>query len=132
VERVENARLAVLGSDGRGRGVFALAPIGAGETIERAPVIPFPPEQWEHLERTVLDRYGFDWGEDGRSGAIVLGFGSLYNHSYTPNARYLRRLEEQVMEFVALRGIAAGEEITVNYNGRPDDRSPMWFATAAE
>ena len=29
--------------------------------------------------------------------------------------------------FTALRDIAAGEEITVNYNGEPDDETPVGF-----
>jgi SET domain-containing protein len=33
------------------------------------------------------------------------------------------------MEFSTLRDIACGEEITVNYNGLVDDKSPMWFET---
>ena len=32
-----------------------------------------------------------------------------------------------VVQFKALRDIAAGEEITVNYNREPQDRSPVWF-----
>jgi hypothetical protein len=30
-------------------------------------------------------------------------------------------------EFVALRDIAAGEEVTTNYNGDPDNSKPVWF-----
>ncbi len=29
--------------------------------------------------------------------------------------------------FTALRDIAPGEEITVNYNGSPEDQSAVWF-----
>ena len=31
------------------------------------------------------------------------------------------------MTFTALRPIEAGEEITVNYNGSPDDPAPVGF-----
>ena len=64
----------------------------------------------------------FEWG---RGTVAPLGFGSLYNHSYEPNARYEDCRADQV--FVAIRDIADGEEITVNYNGEPGDRSPVWF-----
>jgi hypothetical protein len=58
---------------------------------------------------------------------MVLGFGSLYNHSYTPNATYVKKPDERVVEFVALQDIGSSEEITVNYNnGDPDDKNqPM-------
>ena len=58
--------------------------------------------------------------------AVALGYGSLYNHSYQPNARYddVGRLTKV---FSALRDIEPGEEITVNYNGKPGDRGPVGF-----
>ncbi len=58
--------------------------------------------------------------------ALALGYGSLYNHSYEPNARY-EASRRRTKIFVALRKIATGEEITINYNGEPGDRSPVWF-----
>ena len=63
--------------------------------------------------------YVFEWGE-GKV-ALALGFGSLYNHSYRPNARY-NDVGPQAKAFQALRDIAVGEEITVNYNGEPARR----------
>ena len=57
----------------------------------------------------------------------MLGFGSLYNHSYEPNAKYVRRVSKRVVEFVAIKDIKKGQEITVNYNfGDPDDKSKPW------
>ena len=58
--------------------------------------------------------------------ALALGFGSLYNHSYRPNARY-DDVGRQAKAFTALRDIAAGEEVTVNYNGEPGLRRRVWF-----
>jgi SET domain-containing protein len=112
----------------RGRGVFARRRIGVGEVIERAPVIVVPGDQWDRVEPTVFFDYTFTWGPEGDDAAIALGNGSLYNHSYTPNARYVRRLADRTLEVVALRDIEPGEEVTFNYNGDPDDRSPLWFA----
>jgi SET domain-containing protein len=31
------------------------------------------------------------------------------------------------MEVVAIRDIHAGEEITINYNGDPENQAPLWF-----
>jgi SET domain-containing protein len=110
---------------GKGRGVFARRPIREGEVIERVPVLVLPagevegPDGWADLAS-----YCFVWGRGTL--ALALGYGSLYNHSYRPNARYQDE-GRQVKVFFALRDIDAGEEITVNYNGDPDDRSPVGF-----
>ena len=58
--------------------------------------------------------------------ALALGYGSLYNHSFRPNARY-DDVGPQTKEFTAMRDIAPGEEITVNYNGEPTSRAAVWF-----
>ncbi len=57
---------------------------------------------------------------------MALGYGSLYNHSYQPNARYDDE-SGQTKVFSAIRDIAPGEEIVVNYNGEPEDETPVWF-----
>jgi SET domain-containing protein len=110
---------------GKGRGVFARRRIKKGEIIERVPVIVLPVDQvGNDGKRQVLANYTFSWGQ--KTVALALGYGSLYNHSYRPNARYEDR-GRRIKEFVAIREIAAGEEVTVNYNGTPKDRSPVWF-----
>src|SRR3954466_229701 len=73
---------------------------------------------------SVLSHYHFAWGKG--TGALALGYGSLYNHSYRPNARYWD-VGPQTKEFTALRDIEPGEEITVNYNAEPDDTTEVWF-----
>jgi SET domain-containing protein len=107
---------------GKGRGVFARRAIRAGTVIERVPVLvlPYTEDEWE----SQLTPYYFTWGED--TVALALGYGSLYNHSYRPNARY-DDVGPRTKVFTALRDIRPGEEITVNYNGDPDDRSPVGF-----
>jgi SET domain-containing protein len=110
---------------GKGRGVFARRPIAEGTVIERVPVLLAPLEHGTGgASCPVLGRYGFL--RNRSTLALALGYGSLYNHSYSPNARY----DEEpgtLMVFMALRPIEAGEEITINYNGDPDDRSPVGF-----
>lgn len=112
-------------SKDKGRGVFAKQLIRQGEIFERAPVIVLPARDWESIERTVLFNYCYGWGDDS---ALVLGLGSLFNHSYQPNALYTHRFEEEMMEYSALRDIYPDEEITINYNGDPLDLDPLWFA----
>ena len=110
---------------GKGRGVFARRPIRKGEEIERVPVLVMPAKEVRNgLDWTTLGTYCFHW-ERGKV-AVALGYGSLYNHSYRPNARY-DDVGPQTKEFTALRDIQPGEEITVNYNGEPRNRSAVWF-----
>jgi SET domain-containing protein len=129
-EIVQAERICVRPTPRKGRGVFALSPIAEGEIIEAAPVIVIPAEQWHHVEPTVLALYIFNFGPEGEHAAIALGYGSLYNHSFAPNAEYRKSWEERLIRFVALRNIAEGEEITVNYNGSPGDRGEIWFEVA--
>ncbi|HEY1773721.1 MAG TPA: SET domain-containing protein [Gammaproteobacteria bacterium] len=122
-----HVELEVRETSARGRGVFALAAIPAGTLIESADVIVIPREEMHAIESCVLADYDFRWGTDGREGAIALGYGSIYNHSYTPNAHYVKHFERRSIDFIALRDIAAGEEIRTNYNGDPDSKKMVWF-----
>lgn len=108
-------------------GVFAARAIETGEVIEICPVIVFPKAELEHVRKTVLDDYYFDWGDDGEWFAVALGYGSLYNHAYEPNAEYGMDFEAKTIDIYCIRDIAAGEEILINYNGTVDDRSTVWF-----
>jgi uncharacterized protein len=110
---------------GKGRGVFARRLIYDGEVIERVPVLVLPiGESRTASGTTPMSDYCFDWGRG--TVAVALGYGSLYNHSYQPNARYDDG-SRQTKIFKAIRDIAPGEEIVVNYNGDPGDQSPVWF-----
>ena len=108
-----------------GRGVFAARDFSAGEVIERSPVIAMPARDVPAIRDTLLARYSFQWAGDGV--ALALGYGSLYNHSSEPNCIYWTIKDEGVIEFVALVDIQAGEELRVNYNGNPDDKTPPSF-----
>ncbi|MDN4074040.1 SET domain-containing protein [Fictibacillus sp. CENA-BCM004] len=107
-----------------GRGIFATRNIKKGELIHRAPVIASPKEECKYMIKTVLADYVFNWN-DGY--AIALGYGSLFNHSYTPNARYKLKKKELNIDFYAYKDIREGEEILVNYNGDPEDDRELWF-----
>ena len=107
---------------GKGRGVFARRLIRKGEVIERVPMLVIPIEQ--SRPGSVVSDYCFAWGRG--TVALALGYGSLYNHSFRPNARY-DDVGPQTKEFKALRDIPPGEEITVNYNGEPKSRKAVWF-----
>ncbi len=113
-----------------GRGVFAAVKIKAGEAIEVCPVIAMSKEDTAKAKETELKNYYFMWGEgrETEKAAVCLGFGSLFNHSYEPNATYKKRIAERLIDFVAIKDIQKGEEITVNYNyGDPDDKKTLWI-----
>ena len=121
-------------SKGRGaRGVYARRQIEADELIERVPVILIPKTQvfgteYAAQQAARISWYVFAWNVPTKREyvAIALGYGSIYNHSFAPNAVY-RCVAPDAIEYVALRPIEPGEEVTVNYNGRPDDMTPMHF-----
>ncbi len=109
---------------GKGRGVIAVDAIASGETVERSPVLPI---SMETSERQGLSDYAFAWGEDvpgfaaGKECAIGLGYLGLYNHARPSNVRLLRHYDENEMSIVALRDIAIGEELAIDYD------IPLWF-----
>lgn len=106
----------------KGRGVFARRRIPLGTEFERVPVVLVT---WDQIEESELQYYVYTWHRN--KVAMALGYGSLYNHSYAPNARYVD-VGRLTKAFVALRDIAPGEEITVNYNADPHDRSDVGFS----
>jgi SET domain-containing protein len=117
---VPNDRLEIRSDPAKGRGVFARAPIAAGSLIEAAPVIIVPAAQCALLDKTILHDYYFHWNGDG-SGAVALGLAALCNHSRRPNARVRRNLVQETLDLLALLPIAAGDEVTIDYN------CPLWF-----
>jgi len=119
--------LFVAQSDLGGRGVFTGQALSAGDTFEVCPVIVLPEQDLPVIHTTHLHDYYFLWGKKQNQCAIALGYGSLYNHSYQANANYLFDYDTNTIDFVCVKDIAAGEEITVNYNGGPDDKTPVWF-----
>ena len=104
----------------KGRGVFSKTFIPNGTEIERVPVIVVGND----LLGSSIDEYLFEW--DDETFGIALGFGSIYNHSYEPNARYDDH-DSLIKSFTAIRDIHRDEEITVNYNGSPELKDPVGF-----
>jgi SET domain-containing protein len=115
-----------------GLGIFAKEDINAGELIEEAPVILLPEEEISDLAKTKLLDYFFAWGEKLEQAAIVLGYGSLYNHSYEPNAKFVENYDKNTITYSALKDIKKREEILINYNGDPKDKRKLWFLARNE
>ncbi len=109
----------------RGRGVFARCRIEAGQVIEEVPVIVIPvTDLYAPSGTSILANYVFHWREGYV--AMALGFGALYNHSYTPNAA-CEDLAPQTKRLTAIRTIERDEEITFNYAGHPDATDDVGF-----
>lgn len=118
--------LSIIDSPNRGRGVFAIAPIEPGTTIEIAPVIVLSAIERAKVEETSLFNYLFEWGDDNKNAIVALGYASIYNHSKLANCKYEMDFEYHTITIITLNAIAQGEELLINYNGEggPD---PDWF-----
>lgn len=114
----------------KGRGILAGEDIAKGDLIERSPVMIIPAEDRSKVDPSVIFTYVFMWENDtteedlykhqGRAG-IALGYTSLLNHSYAPNADFIRHIDHNFLDIIALRDIKGGEEITIDY------QMTLWF-----
>jgi hypothetical protein len=118
----------------RGRGVFAGRAFKQGDVVEDCPVVPFDPLPDRRLPMDIK-RIVFGWGNllglQRRRPAVVLGYGSMYNHSNPASLRCEAVAGNLVLRFVAVRDIAADEELTINYNSIANSVSEndAWFET---
>ena len=108
------------------RGVFCSVDIPKDSIFEMAPVLVIPKKQHKSVYGTIISDYHYEYSDNGDS-CLALGYGSLYNHSFNPNAEYEMLVKTSEMAFRALRKITAGEEIRVNYNGDFDNLEEVWF-----
>lgn len=118
-------------SEKKGRGAFAKKPIKKGTIIDVAYVVPIPNRDYKKIYKTILYNYCYVWEDPEHKpefrNAITLSVSQFINHSYEPNVKYLYDYEFKAIEFSAIKDIAKGEELLVNYNALVDDKSPMWF-----
>lgn len=112
---------------GKGRGVYTREPIPADTIIEIAPVIVMQQADREHLDKTLLHDYIFEWGKEKDKCAMALGLIPIYNHSYSSNCEYYMDFDDDLMMIKTVRDIAEGEELTINYNGDWNDEKRVWF-----
>lgn len=115
----------------KGRGAYAARAHAEGETVEACPVVLFTGSYASVPDE--VRKLLFNWGVLARTEAahcLALGYGSLYNHENPANMRYEADAESRLLRFVAIRDIAADEELTVNYNaiggGHESDQN-TWF-----
>jgi len=111
----------------KGKGIFTSVQLEAGIIIEISPVIVMDQKDREHLDKTLLHDYIFEWGNQKELCCMALGFIPMYNHSYSSNCEYFMDFKEDSIFIKTVRAIKKGEEITINYNGDWDDKTPRWF-----
>ena len=110
--------------------ILSVDSIKKDEIIERCPVIEVPKYDTSNLRESILVTYFFYFGRNKERSAIALGFGSIYNHTYKPNARFKTKQKDMIIDFIALNDIKKDDEITFNYYNRSkpkDKKSPLWF-----
>ncbi|KRT14427.1 hypothetical protein ASU31_19225 [Pedobacter ginsenosidimutans] len=115
-----------------GRGVFAKSKIRKGNLIERAPIIFLSNEEKQTLRFTKLFHYYFLLGNAEKQAAFGFGYASFYNHSPEANAFYTFSRKKNTLNIYAYQTIEAGSEVTINYNGKPDDKSEVYFPNPDE
>lgn len=111
----------------KGRGVFTRERIPANTVIEIAPVIVMEKANREHLDKTLLHDYIFEWGKEKDKCCMALGLIPIYNHSYKSNCEYFMDFEDSSIMVKTVGVIENGEELTINYNGDWNDGKKVWF-----
>ena len=130
VSRYANEWIGVKNFGAKGRGIVALRDIPAGTVIERCPVLIVPEQDRVQTDPSIVFTYVYMWEHGtteqdlytgkGRA-AIALGMSSLLNHSYDPTAVFFRRIDELELELRSRKAIAAGAEVTIDYQMK------LWF-----
>ena len=114
---------------GLGRGVCSTEPLRRGQVVEVSPVVVIPKVEWRRLRGTLVERYVFAWGRNGKLNALPLGLGGVFNHSDDPNLDWRPNHREQTLIFRARRDIPAGEQLTIDYGWTAEERR-RWFDPA--
>lgn len=94
-----------------GRGVYSRSSIKKGQLIESSPILLIPHDEFN--SSSVLDLYVYKY--DKNTAALALGFGSLFNHSDSPNIAYQVNYESNCIEFIAAKNIKAHSQLFIDY-----------------
>ncbi|MSQ01466.1 MAG: SET domain-containing protein-lysine N-methyltransferase [Myxococcales bacterium] len=105
-----------------GWGVFTRTALSAGTLVEVAPFLVLDLASAQHPP---LRDYTFRLTDDPCSAqfdqrALVLGWGSLYNHADEPSLEYHLRAAQRLFEYITTRDIVSGEQLFVSYG-------PAWW-----
>lgn len=92
--------------------VMTKTQIAKGEIVEIAPIIFVG---FEAKAVPKLKDYIFEIDKERQTYGLVLGYGSLYKHSETPNITFAYNKQNKQMYFIASKFILAGEELSIDY-----------------
>jgi len=112
-----NKKIEVRDSNLAGRGVFANEDIKSGEILEECHHVIL--ENTFKLQDPMLQTYIFSWPKGSFGGknasSVVLGMGSIFNHSDNNNADWVTDEIRNLYSFYAIKDIKKDEEIFTNY-----------------
>ncbi len=114
-------------SEGKGRGVFTAHALSEGDLIEICPLVIVPPDQVKMIHDTILHDYYFLYPEPEGSACIALGYGSLYNHQVSRNAKVSYDLANHELHIICIKEIEAGNEIFIDYEDGEKSKDGLWF-----
>lgn len=112
-------------SDVHFRGIFATTNIKKDSIIEQCPLVPLSNRSRYHNDPTLVNylyaNKNCDCSECKNHGYMyymVLGYGMLYNHSETPNAKWDFDYKNFIANLVSTTDIKESEEIFVSYGSQ--------------
>jgi len=126
MEIIPPTKVKVVEIAGKGRGIVATQKILKGEVIETCPIIIISETEKQFIEtQSDILKFYYLIQEDLERCCIMLGYGSIYNHSENPNADidYEENKSQKYLKFIALCDINVGEEIVYDYefeNNQPE------------
>lgn len=99
-----------------GRGLVATNLIPRGSVVTVCELLVLSERDTDAVNATDLKFYLFKFNDN--QDCLVLGDGELFNHAPEANVGYrlMERKGRDVMEYVALRDIAEGEQLFINYS----------------
>lgn len=112
-----------------GMGVFSDAFIPADTVLEEAHWIKY---KRDDCNSPMINDYVYEVSDPPNASqeecgynALVLGFGSIYNHSFENNAHYLFDEEKNVFVYQSIKDIQPGDQICISYGEK-------WWETRNE
>jgi SET domain-containing protein len=107
-----NGKIVIKKSSIHGIGVFATEDISNGELIEVCTSLDL-----DRCNRATLTEYSYTIPSENKFNrlALLLGYGSLYNHSEDNNVDFTINSDSKRFTFFATKDISAGSELTINY-----------------
>ena len=119
--------LYIADSEGKGRGVFTARELSKGDVIEFCPLVLIPKKEQNCIHQSILHNYYFLSPPPHSKMCIVLGYGSIYNHAFQPNADIVFDLPNLHLEIHCISAIEPGDEILIDYTGGLKDAPKLWF-----